>query len=115
MVIERAAGSTSARRIKQHFGYGSADIYAVQLCHWLPEALEGRLELQVWRFAADIPSTVIQEIEDGLWRQQPMFGRLTKVASCVSLRSWARECKYSAVDAAHSTNHSRWFTIFQHL
>ena len=63
-------------RIKQHFGYGYARTYAVQLCHWLPAALEGYLELQAWRFAAGTPNAVIQAVEDGLWhQQQPMFGR----------------------------------------
>ncbi|MDU0697894.1 GIY-YIG nuclease family protein [Pseudomonas aeruginosa] len=63
-------------RIKQHFGYGYARTYAMQLCHWLPAALDGYLELQAWRFAADTPTSLIQAIEDGLWRQQqPMFGR----------------------------------------
>ncbi|NWL79582.1 hypothetical protein DM872_22285 [Pseudomonas taiwanensis] len=63
-------------RVKQHLGYGPQGTYALQLCHWLPTALPGSLELHAWRFAPDTPPSIIQAIEDSLWRRlRPMFGR----------------------------------------
>ncbi|WP_342244733.1 GIY-YIG nuclease family protein [Pseudomonas sp. OTU5201] len=71
-------GSSKAllERVKQHLGYGYQRTYALQLCHWLPTALPGSLELHAWRLTADTPGPVVQAIEDHLWlRQRPMFGR----------------------------------------
>ncbi len=70
-------GSSSSlmSRLKQHLGFGPKGTYAMQICHWLP-AIDGALQIQVWRFAEDIPREVVQAIEDGLWAaSNPMFGR----------------------------------------
>lgn len=70
-------GSSSSlmSRFKQHLGMGHKDTYAMHINRWIPD-IEGELQIQVWRFSADVPAEVIQAVEDGLWSESnPMFGR----------------------------------------
>lgn len=64
-----------SKRLTGHLGYGYGRTYAMHLSHWLPE-LEGKLELQVWRYKSDVAPATIQAIEDGLWAiRKPLLGR----------------------------------------
>lgn len=62
-------------RIKQHLGFATKSIFAMQLCHWLPPG-EGTLHIQAWRFDMETDPAIVQAIEDALWAaNKPMFGR----------------------------------------
>jgi hypothetical protein len=62
-------------RIKQHFGYATKSIFAMQLCHWLPDRHD-KINIKAYSFGKDIQQCVLQTIEDELWnRLKPMLGR----------------------------------------
>lgn len=62
-------------RIKQHLGYATKSIFAMQLCHWLPDK-DGVINIKAYGFGKDVQQSLLQTIEDELWNKlQPMLGR----------------------------------------
>jgi hypothetical protein len=55
---------------------GHKDTYAMHINRWLPD-IEGELQIQVWRFSADVPAEVIQG-----WRM--VFG--PRVILCLDVK-----------------------------
>lgn len=65
-----------AKRFKEHLGYGSSRTYALQLIHWARH-LGLELEFVCAKYPDETPASVIQVLEDTLWRElKPMFGRM---------------------------------------
>jgi hypothetical protein len=65
--------SSLLNRLRQHFGFGHRDTYALQLSHWRGPPFDVRLTVANYRTAQP---RVIQELEDFLWsRMRPMFGK----------------------------------------
>jgi hypothetical protein len=66
------------QRIKEHLGYGSPKTYSLQLAHWA-NGLDLELDFVYAKYDRQVPSEVVQAIEDMLWdRLTPMFGRKGK-------------------------------------
>ena len=62
-------------RFKEHLGYGAKGTYAMQLSYWA-QKLKMKINFHCFRFQRDIPSEVLQAVEDGLWLLlKPMLGR----------------------------------------
>ena len=53
-------------RFKGHLGYGAKGTFALQLAHWAQE-LNLELDFVCAEYPQEIPSEVLQALEDTLW------------------------------------------------
>jgi len=77
-VLYVGSSRSIGQRTKDHLGFSSKSVFALQIYHWSRE-LDGYVELDILRFEPITDYDVIQSIEDGLWDiHKPMFGRQGK-------------------------------------
>jgi len=69
-------GSQSLRsRFREHLGYASKAVYAMQLAHWASE-LDVPLTFKAAKYADDTAPSLLGALEDQLWTElKPMMGR----------------------------------------
>lgn len=62
-------------RIREHLFGAARGTYSLNLAHWLPD-IEGELKVEICGFGEPVNATLVQDIEDALWRSsRPMYGR----------------------------------------
>ena len=64
------------QRLQQHLHTCAGGTYALKMHLWCPDALN-RISVEVSVVRGDAEATLIQDIEDALWRSsRPMFGKM---------------------------------------